>query len=64
MWLSWKSLRLLAAHYTLVAWAKNKTAATGEVQKMIFEDRKKYRGYDVIYVTSIARREIVHGKLQ
>jgi hypothetical protein len=65
MWLSWKSLGHLAALYTLVAWAKNKTAATGEDQKMILGDRKEHRGYDVIYVTSIiARREIIHGKLK
>ena len=31
MWLSWKSLRQLAVVYTLVAWAKNKAAAAGEV---------------------------------
>ena len=65
MWLSWKSLGQLAALYTLVAWAKNKTTATGEAQKMILEERKEHRGYDVIYVTSvIARREIMHGKLK
>jgi hypothetical protein len=49
----------------LVAWAKNKTAATGEAQKMILEDRKEHRGYDVTYVTSIiARRKNMHGKLK
>jgi hypothetical protein len=63
MWLSWKSLGLLAAHYALVAWAKNKTAATGEAQKMILEDGKEHRGCDVNYVTSIARREIMHDKI-
>jgi len=56
MWLSWKSLGQLAVLYTLVAWAKNKTAATGEAPKMIFEDRKEHRG--------IARRENMHGKLK
>jgi hypothetical protein len=43
MWLSWKSLRLLAVLYTLITWAKNKIAATGEGQKMTLG----YRGYEV-----------------
>lgn len=65
MGLSWKGLGQLAAHYTLVAWAENKTAATGEDRKMILEDRKKHRGYDVIYVTNIiAKSENMHGKLK
>jgi hypothetical protein len=65
MWLSWKSLGHLAALYTLVSWAENKTAATGSAQKMILEDREEHRGYDVIYITSIiARRENTHGKLK
>jgi hypothetical protein len=50
MWLSRKSLGLLAALYNLITWAKNKTAATGEAQKMTLG----YRGYDVIQVTNIA----------
>lgn len=63
MWLSWKSLGQLAALYTLIAWAKHKTA-TGGIQKMILEDRKVYRSYDVIYITRIiARKENMHGKL-
>ena len=54
----------LAVLYTLVAWAKNKTATTDEAPKMILEDRKEHRSYDVI-VTSIARREKnMHGKLK
>jgi hypothetical protein len=64
MWLSWKSLGQLAVLYTLVAWAKNKTVATGEAAKMILEDRKEHRGYGVILTSIIAKRENMHGKLK